>query len=198
MNLKNQGLQGLTIYAWRHIDGRGGAVGRLGLPFDYNPPPAVVSNFRLSFGDKRIEARFTGPNENDLQSYLVHFAYSAEALNELSETPVSIDTGETTLTSPMAVSAADFSGRVSISPFSNGRAVFVRVQVKDTSGKLSSDNPPALSIIPSRTLSVSEALGGSNSCSLEPRSPFEWLQVFLLLGFAIAAARLRANRRKQT
>src|SRR5262249_13250332 len=94
------------------------------------------------------------------------------------------------------IPAAGWGGGYILAPIQNGKAVYMRPQLIDKSRQYSTDNPDALSIAPYRTLSLPEALGGSNSCTLKPgeRTNFSGWWVSILGFLSIVVIRFRAKK----
>jgi hypothetical protein len=211
VNISRNAQHSLLIFGQRSNNQVYNEVARLGLLFNFDPPPSAVKAFRLSYGDSSIRAHwYSDDRSQDLSHYLVYFSYDPAAL--VGELPVSSQQleasfrstvagiGGASFSSPILVEAAGFEGSVDIAPIENDRDLYVRVQAVDESGQYSRDNPEQLSERPRRTRSLATALGGSNSCQITG-SAFSsgWLWALLvLLGMCFGqkkwAQRLR-NRR---
>jgi hypothetical protein len=151
----------------------------VGVPFEFNPDPKSVKNFRLQVGDQGLAVFFSGREELNTSHYYLYFSLDPDDLEILptSESELrsagfaslrktlNLVNGKS-LQSPLKIDASDFGGRVSLGPLPNGQEVYFRVQVVNRSGKFSSDNPESLGEAPSPTEKLSEIFGSENSCSL--------------------------------
>lgn len=176
------------------------SIARLGHQFFYNPPPDPVSNLRLKFGSQSAHVLFDPPRAGgDLSEYVIYFSYTESDLDTLAasvdEISARVEAGNGIvfqngrfLVSPVRVAAADFQGRYVIHPIENGREIFVRVQVVDTSGQLSADDPAAVSVTPQPTKLLRSAFGDEPSCSLRPQ-PFSVGGLISLLVLFMAIVR---------
>jgi hypothetical protein len=191
LGITKEGEQSLLITATDlRLNGTSAPVSRKALRVDYDLPPEALNNFRLGFGDQSVHVFFQALLANDIDYYVIHFSFNEADLEEsaLSNEARSVDTGISgySLTSPVIVPAAQWSGSRVIAPIQNGRTLYVRayaVDEQDQRGPLS----PVLSQQAYRTLSVSDALGGPQSCALSPSPHSLWwpwvLGFFVLLGF---------------
>lgn len=172
-----------------------GLEARTGLSFNYDPPPGAPQNFRVGFGDMSAEAIFGLPADGDITRVQIHFSYDPSDLTEekmASEETRQVDTGVGTLQSPIDISASSFSGRYVLHPLQNGRKIYLRARIKDKK-EWSTNNPEALGVTPYRTLTIPQALGGVQSCSLQTSTTEPWMQMALGFFFIVV---LRALRKK--
>lgn len=163
---------------------------RLGIPFAFDPPPGAVRNLRLEFGDSAIFVRFDPPLVEDLASYSIHFSYDPNDLSDpLSDTPRTFNSGVNgqTLISPVVVNALEFSGEQILKPIKNESPLYVRVYAIDATNQ-KGEASALMKRTPYRTLSLPQALGSAESCSLRAPLPGEslkslWLQFFFICCF---------------
>lgn len=191
---KNQ-AHALVILAKSRNQSADAPWARLGLRFTYDPPPGVIRNFHLRFGDQGAYVYFDPPTDDDIQTYRIHFSYSASDLTTLVDTPRSVTGVVGTLTSPVNLDAAAWKGRYAIGPIQNGSELFVRVQVIDKTGQVSSGDPAALGITPYATKTLQDALGSTRSCALGS-APMSLDQFLMSLWAMIAALALAFYYRK--
>ncbi len=178
---------------------------RSGLRFNYDPPPGPVKNLRLNFGDSSTHVFFKSPSGGDIKNFYIYFSYTASDLDDLPLTPDLIpqftktfdtEVNSKTLSSPAIVDAKHWDGSYVIHPVKNGKPVYVRVQSSDDGGQMSIDTPAALSQTSYRTLSVEEAVGGSNSCSLGSHEKPENMAILsLIMSFLILVLRRNLGKK---
>lgn len=177
---------------------------RLGIPFEFNPDPQAVKDFRLGFGDQSVTIYFS-PRDlvENVSHYYIYFSYDREDLldlptseSELSagfeslKRSISLENGKQ-IQSPIKMPANTWTGRYRVGPISNDRPLFVRVQVVSTAGKFSTDNEAPLAESPAPTKTLPQALGGAQSCGAHPATdPSLWGCIvgffFIFLGFVRA------------
>lgn len=191
----------LMIFASSPDDGASRLVARTGFTFTFDPPPGGVLNFRTIWGDQSVGAVFNLPSGGDISTILLYLSYDPALLASLpsdaagvAAATTSLETGVNggRLTSPIQISAANWSGTYIIAPIQNGRTLYIRPAVIDKGGQFSTANPEALSAQPGRTRTLSDALGSPASCSLRSTKPLSGIGIsFLGLLFIIGVSSLR-------
>lgn len=195
LGLTKDGTQSLLILARNFPEEEPNLVSRLGVSFQYDPPPEPVKDFQLTFGDQSLHVNFQpGRNSGDIANYIVYFSYIESELDDLPSTLAELSSwGEgrsipaadgNAINSPAIISGDNFSGKYVISPIENNRSLCVRVQVVDESEQFSSNNPDTECLAPLKTKSLRSALGGANSCS-QSASASCFGVIFLFLGLLI-------------
>src|SRR5262249_16265572 len=148
-----------------------GPWARLGLRFEYDPPPGPVTGFRLGVGDQSVHVFFDPPKVNDLDYMLVHFSYNRSDLDSITGDSGTIEGVDGRVICSSGQSTIEnWKGGYVIAPIRNGTPLYVRVQSFDNSGQASINDPEALAKTPYRTTTLQEALGATNSCSLTPQN----------------------------
>ncbi len=197
MKVKKNKTYAVTILGKADSDGAQGVMARTGLSFAYDPPPGPVTDFRVGFGDMSAQAKFGIPNDGDIDVVLIHFSYDPADLadDQLTINDRTVETGVNggTLTSPIQVAKKDWDGSYVIAPIQNGKKIYLRAQLKDTKGQLSVENAEAKGVIPYRTLTIPQAIGSVESCSLQVGTNVSPKMTYLLLliGFGWVSLRLR-------
>lgn len=117
-----EGTNYLTLFV-----NNGGLVGREQVNFIYDLPPPVVSNFKVEFGNEKIEVSFKSLKEDDIDYYNLYFGIAADNLNGLGA-----------LTSPIVIDHPGSSKKIRyrLEPITNGTEVFVQVAAVDANGNI--------------------------------------------------------------
>lgn len=192
LGIKVEGYDVAYLMAWDQSLQRPDAPkARVGIRFDYNPPPGALRDFKLKDGDSSIHVCFKPPAGGDIEGYVIRFSYSSDDIT----TDRTFESGIPgyTLTSPASILAWNFRGCHVIHPVLNEVPVYVQAYAYDSDGQ-----PGTVTDIQShtayRTLTLPEAFGSAESCALNGSGTADPSNYYLGLLCLILGLSIRLRR----
>jgi len=172
---------------------------RIGIPFLYDQPPGEVKNLIVKSGDQSVHLYFEPPAGGDIDAYIVDYSFDEADLSSFDPNVArEFESGISgyRLISPKTVLSSNRTPFISLSPIENYRTLYFKVYAVDKRDQLTV-SPQTQSAQAYRTRSLSDALGGAQSCSIRTGDQALTGQLIAsLLGFALILLIVRFSGKK--